>query len=140
MRSFDMFLVGETHEMPWSVLWAFFNHLDKLGKLMTAHYVFIIGGQFGTGDEPLALVSKPLMVLLHQLGCEAKKAAIPAIEKALIDLPGSSFIFLPVRDSLPGWLFVMTFLRGFNALPEAAKQRHAPFHARIERVPAPVAS
>lgn len=93
-----------------------------------------------TFSMPTAPVSKPLMVLLHQLGSAAKKDVIPRIEKALIDLPGASFLFPPERDSYPGWLFIMTFLRGLNALPDATKQRHSPFHLWIERVPAPVAS
>jgi hypothetical protein len=48
-------------------------------------------------------------------------------------LPGATFLFPPTRDNYPGWVFLDVFMRGFQALPQAVKDRHAPFHVRIER-------
>lgn len=70
---------------------------------------------------------RSLMLLFHSLANEGNKEVIPVIEKALVDHPGAGFLFLPVRDGLDGWLFLMVFVRGFHALPDAVKTRHAPF-------------
>ncbi len=135
MTFFDAFVVGETHIVSWPVLWSIYGHLDKLGRADVARYSFVIGGRFGDESVPSEIMPRALMMLFHQLANEGNRAVVPTIEKALVDYPGGGFFFLPIRDGLNGWLFVSAFMRGFNALPDSVKARHAPFHLRVERMP-----